>query len=81
MFLDAKNNDSTKIPKRASKKKGKKNITQGNPSSTGKTWTSLFYIIRLFHNVLYFVFFHPSMPPPSGMTVLYIIYYPLQIVR
>ena len=37
MFLDAKNNDSTKIPKRASKKKGNKNITQRNPSPIGKT--------------------------------------------
>ena len=37
MFLDAKNNDSTEIPKIASKKKGTKNITQRNPSATVKT--------------------------------------------
>ena len=37
MFLNAKNNDSTEIPKRASNKKGNKNITQHNPSATSKT--------------------------------------------
>ena len=37
MFLYAKNNDSTKIPKRASKKKGNKNITQCNPYATCNT--------------------------------------------